>query len=370
MIKIVISGQNFDAGGPLSVMKDLLKEIVKNDEFEIIALVHSKSLFQEKEYQKIKFIEYPDSKKSWINRIKYEYKNFYNVSLKLKPDIWLSMHDTTPNVATKFQAVYCHNPSPFYKFRFRDFLYDKKFGMFTLFYKYLYQINIKKNDYIFVQQNWIKDEFEKMFDINNVIVAKPDIKVKIEELKNTNNDRLVINFFYPSFPRVFKNFEIVCKAIEYLVTELNMHNFNVFLTIDGTENKYSYDIFKKYSNYKNIHFVGLLPREKVFEYYELVDVLIFPSKLETWGLPISEFEEYNKPMIVSDLPYAKETVGNYDKVNFFKSNDYKELAKIMKAHIDKNIHYSGNQYNTEANITGWNQFVEFLKIKYLEKINE
>jgi len=370
MIRIVISGPNCTEGGILFVMKDLLKEIVKYDEFEIIALIHSKSLFEESEYKNIEFIEFPNLKKSWFNRIYYEYKEFHNLSLKLKANIWLSMHDMTPNVETEFLATYCHNSSPFYKFRFRDFLYDKKFGLFTLFYKYLYKINIKKNDYLFVQQNWIKDEFEKIFHINNVIVAKPDIKVKIQEIKSKKNDSSVFNFFYPAFPRVFKNFEVICKAVEFLVHELNMYNFNVYLTIGGTENKYAYDIVKKYRNNKNIHFIGLLPREKVFEYYELGDVLIFPSKLETWGLPISEFQEYNKSMIVADLPYAKETVGNYDKVNFFKPNDYKELAKIMKAHINKNVSYDGNQYDTSSNIVGWNQFIEFLKIKYLEKINE
>ena len=34
------------------------------------------------------------------------------------------------------------------------------------------------------------------------------------------------------------------------------------------------------------------------------DFLIFPSLLETWGLPISEFEQTNKKMILANLPYA------------------------------------------------------------------
>jgi len=366
MIKIVISGPNFDSGGPLSVMKDLLKEIVKYEIFEVIALVHSKSLYFEKDYEKVTFIEFEDSKSSWFKRIKYEYKEFYALSLQLKPDIWLSMHDITPNVETKLLATYFHNPSPFYKFNFKDFFYDKKFGLFTLFYKYLYRINIYKNDYIFVQQNWIKNELHRMFNLENLIVAKPNIKIDIPNII-TNTHYSKYTFFYPSLPRVFKNFEIICQAVEYLINELHENNFQVYITIDGTENQYSYDIVKKYNHFNNIHFIGLISRETVFNYYESSDVLIFPSKLETWGLPISEFEKYQKPLIVSDLPYAKETVGNYDKVNFFNPNNYQELAKLMQQHINQNISFEGNIYEEKSDLIGWHDFVEFLQLQYGEK---
>ncbi len=367
MIRIVVSGPNLDSAGPLSVMKDLLSEIVKHPDFEIIALVHSISLFQEEEYAKVKFIEYKDSKSSWFKRINYEYRKFYKLSLELKPDIWLSMHDITPNVKAKFLATYCHNASPFYKLNLKDFYYDKKFGLFTLFYKYLYKINITKNDYVFVQQNWIKENFIKMYNIHNVIVAKPNIKIDASQTSNDIPKQKIFTFFYPSFPRVFKNFEVICQAVKYLKDELMKENFKVILTIDGSENKYAKDIINKYKSIDNINFIGLIPREKVFVYYIVSDVLIFPSKLETWGLPISEFQHYNKPLIVSDLPYAKETVGNYSNVNFFAPNDYIHLAKIMKSHIEKNISYGGNSYRISDNLQGWPEFVHFIKNKYLEK---
>ncbi|KQM36617.1 hypothetical protein ASE59_15070 [Sphingomonas sp. Leaf10] len=63
--------------------------------------------------------------------------------------------------------------------------------------------------------------------------------------------------------------------------------------------------------------------------YEKMDCLLFPSRLETWGLPISETKSLGKPMIVADLPYAHETVGSYDKVQFVNSADPRQLADIM-----------------------------------------
>ncbi|MGL6098193.1 MAG: glycosyltransferase, partial [Fusobacteriaceae bacterium] len=171
-----------------------------------------------------------------------------------------------------------------------------------------------------------------------------------------------ISFFYPAFPRVFKNFEIICEAAKSF-EEKGVNNLEFILTIEKGMNKYGDYIYEKYKNIKSIKFIGKLSREEVFSYYDYSDVLIFPSKLETWGLPISEFKEFNKPMLLSDLPYAKETVGNYQKVNFF--NPY--LDKELKTKIEKLIkgsisteNYKKNQIQIENKFMGWENLVKKL----------
>ena len=47
--------------------------------------------------------------------------------------------------------------------------------------------------------------------------------------------------------------------------------------------------------------------------YSKANALIFPSKLETWGLPISEAIDYKIPIMVAKLEYARETLGSYKK---------------------------------------------------------
>lgn len=65
-----------------------------------------------------------------------------------------------------------------------------------------------------------------------------------------------------------------------------------------------------------IDFIGFVDKKTLFEYYELSSCMIFPSKIETWGLPISEFSEFNKPMLLADLPYAHDTAAGSSKVAF------------------------------------------------------
>ena len=57
--------------------------------------------------------------------------------------------------------------------------------------------------------------------------------------------------------------------------------------------------------------------------------MIFPSKLETWGLPITEFKETGRPILLADMPYAHETIGTYDRVAWFPADDANSLAKLM-----------------------------------------
>ena len=60
-------------------------------------------------------MEFKDSKKSYLKRLYYEYIYFKKLSEKLKPYLWLSLHDMTPNVVADKKVVYCHNPMMFYK---------------------------------------------------------------------------------------------------------------------------------------------------------------------------------------------------------------------------------------------------------------
>lgn len=335
MKKMVISGINLFEGGPKSVYKDCLDNMVKsniNKTYEIYAFVHKKELF-EGFSDKITFVEFPKSRNSYFYRIWYEYIYFFLYSKRNHIDVWLSLHDMTPNVAATKRYVYCHNPSPFMKTELKSLKYSYKNFLFSLFYKYLYKINIKKNTAVIVQQDWIRDEFINLYKLNNVIVARPAIDINNCINTTTIKERKYkYQFIYPAFPRFFKNFEVICKAC-IILENAGYENFEVFLTLDGTENRYSKDLVKKFGMLSSIKFIGIQHREKIFELYKEVDCLIFPSNLETWGLPISEYKSTNKPMLVADLPYAHETVGTYKKVCFFHQKDAIQLANLMEKEI-------------------------------------
>lgn len=342
-------------------MNDSLMELSENysSNYKIIALVNSEKLYN---VPNVNYLEYPLSKKSWVIRLFYEFIYFYFLSLKIKPDFWLSMHDITPNVKCKKRFVYCHNPTPFLRPNSNDALKNTKTFLFSFFYKYLYRINIKKNTYVIVQQDWIRKGFVEFWKLKNILVAYPETADNFTEsyVKKSlgyEKKKEIKTFFYPSFPRPFKNFEIICEAYS-LMPEAYKNKCKIYLTIDENLNNYSKDIVIKYSILKGIKFLGLLSRKKVYEYYEKADCLIFPSKLETWGLPITEYKVTGKPIFLANKPYAKETLGEYEKVAFFDVESVNQLKNLMINFIDGTIKYDGSKERKieEPFTAGWPQF--------------
>lgn len=358
MKNIVLSGININEGGALTVYKEIISELIKlnyNKNNKITAFIHNKQLFSEFDSE-IEFIELPKSKKNWLNRLYYEYIFFNKYSKKNKVNIWISMHDITPRVKAQKRYVYCHNPSPFYKAKIKE---GYKIYLFSKLYKYLYKINIKQNTAVIVQQNWMRQAFKEMYNIDKIIVARPNIDTQYKQYKYIENSKFT--FIYPAFPRTFKNFEIICEAVKKINSKENL-NFEVKLTIDGSENQYSYKMVEQYKDIINIKFIGLQDKKDVYELYEKSNCMIFPSKLETWGLPISEYKETNKAILLADLPYAHETLGKYEKAIFFNPYDSSELCEIMIKEIkNKNI-YSETEENEIEDIyaRNWEKLLEII----------
>lgn len=328
--RIVVSGVSLTEMGPLAVFKDALESLASHysEEYKITALVHRRSLL---DIPNVTYLEFPDVKSSWFKRLRFEYWTSKAISHRIQPQLWLSMDNMTPNVSAEIQAVYCHNPSPFYAFRFRDLWLDWKFGLFTLFYRYLYAVNIERNDHVIVQQDWIRRSFERLYHIKNVIVAHPTVHVPTSRAGPAQGKpEMAYRFFYPAFPRPFKNAEVALEAAE-LLEKSGFYDFELWLTFDTSVNRYASEIGQRFAHVQSVRWLGLLPRQQVFALYEKADCLLFPSKLETWGLPITEFKATGKPILGADLPYAHETVGNYEQAVFFDPGKADELAAIMEA---------------------------------------
>jgi glycosyltransferase involved in cell wall biosynthesis len=367
---IVISAINFFEGGPLSILKDCLGFLDSSElsiEYQIIGLIHNKCFFTDQVFKRVRLIEFPRSRKSYFYRIFYEFYYFKKLSVKLQPIFWFSLHDISPNVGSIPQAVYCHNPAPFNSIIITDLFVQPKQLFFRLFYKFLYQINIRKNIKVVVQQQWMAKEFQRFFglDKNKILVSIPEISFqnfisRAHKVTKSNQEK---SFIFPTYPRPFKNLELVCKAVRIL-NERNINNFRVLITIDGSENRYAKKIYERYFGIKNLCFIGLKTRYEIFELYREADCLLFPSKLETWGLPISEFKNFGKSIFVSNLPYAHETLNGYEKAFLFDPSDEYQLADAMNSFIidSDNFKYSKSKVTDKIfkEVSSWENLFKIL----------
>jgi glycosyltransferase involved in cell wall biosynthesis len=96
----------------------------------------------------------------------------------------------------------------------------------------------------------------------------------------------------------------------------------------------------------NIVFHGPMPHEQLLSMYKASGGLLFPSIIETIGLPLLEAAAFGLPVLANNLEYVKNVLKGYDGLITVPLRDYKawgeNIAKLCK---DKPRH---NNYHREG----------------------
>ena len=352
--RLVVSAVNFTEGGPLTVLREFVDAAcsVLSSDWEIIVFAHDRHLLSA---TRPRVIEIPYAKRSWARRLWVEWYEFGRHARALQPHLWVSLHDISPNVGRTPQAVYCHNPAPFFRPRLRDAFFEPTGLLFALGYGWLYRINIKRNRSVVVQQSWLRDEFRKWTKgRTEIIVAHPSAALAVDGGPTCRKCNGAATFLYPALPRPFKNIELVCRAVEELEKIDSWHS-EVILTVEGNENRYARWLKKRFGTLRTVRFMGRQSREQMQHWYARAHCLVFPSRMETWGLPITEAQQHRLPMFVADVPYARETVGNYAAVDFVDVNDYRDLGEKLLAFQQGRFVFSPalTQQPTQPFVSDW-----------------
>lgn len=309
------------------MLRDCLRYLSTRSDLKVTALVHNRQLC---EYPGIDYIEIPDCAGNWFRRLRCEYITMWRISNQMPMvALWLSLHDTTPRVRASRQAVYCHNSFPFMKSCLRDWQMDFKIPLFSLFTRFIYHFRARKNAYMVVQQEWFRRGLSRMTGMprERIIVAPPAFRpVEVPTLAQD----AVPMFLYPATADCHKNFETLCEAARLLEKEFGTGRFKVCITVSGNENCYARYLKRRWGDVSSIDFHGIMSREELAQAYARAACLVFPSRTETWGLPVSEFLPTGKPMLLAELPYARETAAGALCTAFFPVRDARCLAGLMQ----------------------------------------
>jgi glycosyltransferase involved in cell wall biosynthesis len=310
---IVVSAVSLVDGGPLTVLRDCIKMFAaQSSRKEIRFLVSSPDVHEGIDVGCIEFYYFPNVKRSWFRRLYFEYVHANKLSkLWGGVGVWFSLHDMTPRVKAVKKFVYCHNPSPMVKIPLKDILIDPKQYFFSKFYEFLYRINLKDNDAIIVQQQWFAAYFSKLVKGVRVVVSNPDVNwIELGEAEGFKSNK-VKQLFYPAYPRYFKNHARLISGLR------DNSSIELLLTLSGSENSVARKAIQLSAGSKNISFLGVMTHDRVMSILRSVDALIFPSLIETWGLPLTEAKLMNVTVLAADLEYAHEALGEYERVYWF-----------------------------------------------------
>lgn len=365
---VVLSGANITSGGPLTIYNSALIEFSKLSDYKIIAIVNNKSFFYKSD--NISFVEVPQYKKFILFKFYFEYIYFKKISKNINADVWISLNDFTPNVSVKKLFTYFHNASIFFNIERSDFLFSRSVIFQKIYYTIFLQFNILKNKKFIVQQNWIGEKISLKYNLplSQILVFKPfnfeNKLLNVDENVEVKKDAIdTFILFYPTRAIGYKNIELICEVLNVLYYKYSITDIELRITVLKDQNSYTKYLNKKYDKL-NIVWLGAISKEEVESNYKIANILVYPSRLETWGLPLSEFSRYNKPIFAIDLEYVYETIGNYPYLVIFKPDDIMGLALLIKDLIEeKKLNYFNfEKLDIGNNIKSINTWKEILDI--------
>ena len=121
-----------------------------------------------------------------------------------------------------------------------------------MFTRFAYQIGIRRNRYLIVQQQWLREGFSKMFGLSEdrFIVAPPQREQLPPKESTIPSDSHQFTFLFAATADAHKNFELLTEATRILEQRVGVGTFRTVLTIDGTENKYAQWLHSTWGNVK------------------------------------------------------------------------------------------------------------------------
>ena len=87
--------------------------------------------------------------------------------------------------------------------------------------------------------------------------------------------------------------------------------------------------------------------------------LIFPSYIETVGLPLLEARELGSIILASDCPFSREVLDGYENAYYFDPFNPQELADYMKRVISGDIAKRESE-NIRIQNNSWKSVIDIL----------
>lgn len=277
-----------------------------------------------------------DNNHSWEHRIYWDYYGC---------EAWLKENDITPDVIVSLQnsgiitrrrqVVYYHQPLPFYRHKWSFFKGDERL---MAMYKHIYPIIIaptfSKQTDVVVQIPFIKKAFVERFKVDDkrVHILFPDTDdIDIISVQAASLDADYFHFLYPATYNPYKEHLTIVESLILLKKKYPnaLKKVRVHFTLTEQEAPILLHRINEGEVFDNFIFHGRMPHCDLLSLYKAADALLFPSIIETLGLPLIEAARFGLPIIAADIEYAREVLEGYNGVQFIKAKSYEEWADYI-----------------------------------------
>ena len=263
-------------------------------------------------------VEYIAYDTQGINRFRFDAYDFKRICREkgIKPDVIFSLNNSGVRCKGVRQIVYYHQALPLYANCFSPFKSNER-GMWLFHYYYpkYVKLSLKRNTDVVVQTEIIRGLFSKRyrFPIERIHVAFPDVEqVNVDKVEPYRFEKGTINFLYPATAPRYKGHTILAESFNEISDDEIKQRIRIHLTLQKGEHAELEKLMRKYGLHEQFVFHGPMPHEQLLSLYKEADGLLFPSTIETIGLPLLEAAAFGLPVLANEVEYVKEVLRDYE----------------------------------------------------------
>ncbi len=343
-MRIVVVDFAATLGGATSILKSFYRYLVESkDRNEWIFLLSDKHI---QETANIKIVLLKKEKSSWLRRIAFDFVYGRKLIRQLDADAVFYLQNTLIHGVKAPQIMYMDQSISFQKEkRFRFTLPEERvFAVYQHIIGALNHAACRHATRTIVQTRWLKDAIADQCHIgtDRIYRIPPSISELCYQYHAENvNPR---EFFYPASSAVYKNHQCIYDALSDLGTD-----YKVILTLDGKENVPP-----------QCQLIGTMTQDEVYAQMA-ASVLVFPSYIESYGLPLKEARAIGTLILAADTSFAREILDGYENAYFFDPFAPDALAGLMRQVMDGTIvHIPQKKQRSEQQHNSWADVVRVI----------
>lgn len=355
--QVVVSSSATRSSGTLTIYKQFLEHLPSHlDGKHYTIFVHP--TMPQPDIEGVEYVHVHTE--GQFQRIWFDWRGSKKIieSLNIEPDLIISLQNTGLRCLRGCpQLIYYHLPFPFYNYKY-DLTNKRELSLelYKKFYPFFVKKSVGKDAHFVAQIPFIAENIVQRFGVpyENVHTLFPDLEQvpvdSIEEYRPWNDGKY--HFVLPATGFRYKGHATLVEALSLAKKKIG-NSVMMHFTIEEATMPEVASLVKERNVGEMVEFIGSVPHEKLLSMYKSSAGLLFPSVIETLGLPLIEAAAFGLPIAVSDVRYAHEVIGNYDGVAFLEPYNYEQWAEAICELANKKQRFDAYRITGESS---WNEF--------------
>lgn len=264
--------------------------------------------------------------RGWRSRLWAELTVARHAVNDFDPDIVLSLQNVdTPARGRRPLAIYMHQSLPFTDTRFSPWRpAERSVAIRQIILGALIRASINRAHTTFVQTRWIADAVSRQCPKARVLQIGYSAPVVSTATRIARSE--TTGFVYPASPIFYKDHATLHKGVR-LWRQQSSDTGRVVITL--TKEVFE-NLVGGLSDVENqwYEFVGHVSPSDLTNIYAR-SILVFPSYVETLGLPLYEAQRAQSRIVAADTPPSREALEGYPAAHYFRPRSPSDLARAL-----------------------------------------